>query len=147
MSLIRYEPVDILNRINQQLQNLYGTPAVLDDEESNVITGNWVPAVDIREDDNAYFLHADLPGVNPGDIDISMDNGMLTIRGEKKEEKEEEQAGYKRVERVRGSFYRRFSLPDNADPDNITARSEHGVLELVIPKKKAGKKTRVTVTS
>jgi HSP20 family protein len=147
MSLIRYEPVDILNRINQRLQNLYGLPAILNDEESNVITGNWVPAVDIREDDKAFILHADLPGVNPENIDISMENGMLTIRGEKKEDKEEEQAGYKRVERVRGSFYRRFSLPDNADADNITARSELGVLELVIPKRKAGKKTRVTVTS
>lgn len=147
MSLKQYEPVDILDRINQRLQRLYGLPVIHGDEESHVITGNWVPAVDIREDDDAFVLHADLPGVDPDDIDVSMENGMLTIRGEREQDREEEQFGYRRVERVRGSFYRRFSLPDNVDADNITARSEHGVLELVIPKRKTGQRTRVSVAS
>ncbi len=82
--------------------------------------------------------------MKPEEIDISMEEGVLTIRGEKKTEANTEKEGYKRVERTYGSFYRRFSLPDTANPDAISAKSNHGVLEIVIPKRKRFNRRRST---
>ncbi|MFP4244636.1 MAG: Hsp20/alpha crystallin family protein, partial [Ectothiorhodospira sp.] len=106
---------------------------------------DWVPAVDIREEKDAYVLHADVPGVDPKAIEVHMENGVLTIRGDRKEESTEERENYKRVERVRGSFYRRFSLPDTADAERISARSVNGVLEVRIPKQEKVQPRRITV--
>jgi HSP20 family protein len=144
---LTYEPVDWFNRLNKQLENLYGMPSLVGDEEGNVMTSRWMPAVDIKEEEEAYLIRADIPGVDPGDIDVSVDNGVLTIKGERKEEKEEEKAGYKRVERSRGSFYRRFTLPDNADADKVDAKSANGVLELKIAKRQSGKAKKIKVSS
>lgn len=136
MSLIKYEPVNTLNRLRDQLNRMYEPdyfPALWDDETGMTVS-NWSPSVDIREDDDKYVFLADLPGVDPKDIDVTCENGVLSIKGEKKAESVDEKEGYKRVERSRGSFYRRFSLPDTADTDKIMANVKHGVLELTIPK-------------
>jgi len=101
--------------------------------------------VDIKEDENQYTILADIPGVDPKDIDVTMENGVLSIKGEKHDEHVEESNGFKRIERSSGSFYRRFSLPDTADADNIKAESKHGVLEIVIPKKAAEQPRRIKV--
>ena len=93
------------------------------------------------------MIHADIPGVDPKDIDVHMENGILTIKGERQSETKEEREGYKRVERVRGSFYRRFSLPDTADAEAISAKSQHGVLEVVIPKQQKVQPRRIQVES
>ena len=146
MSLTRYEPLDILNRLQEQFNNLYGVPSGLKDEDSNIITSRWTPAVDVKEDEHAFLIHADIPGVDPKDIEITMENGILSIRGERHEEKAEEREGYKRIERSRGTFYRRFSLPDSADPDRIEASSKHGVLELTIPKREVSKAKKIKVS-
>ena len=90
--------------------------------------------MDIKEEKDRYVLRADLPGVDPKDIEIIAENGILTIRGNRPGETRENRTGYSRVERPRGSFYRRFSLPDTADLAQIVARSAHGVLEIGIPK-------------
>ena len=84
--------------------------------------------------------------MEPEKIDVSMEDGVLTIKGEKKTEAESEKEGYKRVERTYGSFYRRFSLPDTANPDAISAASKHGVLEIVIPKREAVQPKKINVT-
>ena len=94
-----------------------------------------------------FVIHADIPGVKPEEIDISMEDGVLTIRGEKKSEAKTEKEGYKRVERTYGSFYRRFSLPDTANADAISAASKHGVLEVVIPKREAVQPKKISVTA
>ena len=148
MFLTEYDPQRLFNRLQQQLNNLYGVmPARLDDEESNIVTSSWMPAVDIKEESDRYVIRADVPGVDPEKIEVTMKNGILTIRGERQTEKKEEDKGYKRVERSYGSFYRRFSLPDNADADNISAGSRNGVLELSIPKREVVKPRMVTVKS
>jgi HSP20 family protein len=103
--------------------------------------------VDIKEAPDKFVLQADLPGVKPEEIDISMEDGVLTVKGEKKTEAITDQEGYKRVERTYGSFYRRFSLPDTANPDGISAKSNHGVLEIVIPKREAVQPKKINVTS
>lgn len=141
MALKVYEPLDLLN----QFRNYQSLPSLFKDEDSNIFTSRWVPAVDIKEEEKAYVIHADVPGVKPDEIDVSMEGGLLTIKGERKEDKEEEKEGYKRVERVRGSFYRRFSLPDNADAEKIDASSENGVLKIVIPKKTAEQAKKIKI--
>lgn len=134
MSLVRYEPWNILNQLHGDIDRLYTQRAGYRDDESQLATSDWTPAVDIKEEDQRYVIHADVPGVNPDDIEVNMEDGVLSIKGERSSEKTEQGEGYKRVERVRGSFFRRFSLPDTADADAISAKSKNGVLEIVIPK-------------
>ncbi|HKJ87052.1 MAG TPA: Hsp20/alpha crystallin family protein, partial [Gammaproteobacteria bacterium] len=92
-----------------------------------------------------YTITADLPGVDTENIDVSLENGVLTIRGERKEDQREESGEYKRMERVRGTFFRRFTLPDTADAENVKAKSHNGILEIVIPKQKAVQPRKIKV--
>jgi len=129
MALTRYEPWGLLSQLQRELERNVA--------EGSTATAEWSPAVDIKEDADKFVIHADIPGVKPEEIDINMENGVLTIKGEKKSESKTEKEGYKRVERTYGSFYRRFSLPDTANAEAISASSKHGVLEIVIPKREA----------
>lgn len=131
MSMVRYEPWGLFDEMRREMERAMDRRT---SEESNVATSDWVPAVDIKEEDDSFLIVADIPGVDPKDIEVHMDSGMLTIKGEKESEKKQEKEGYKRVERTFGSFYRRFSLPDTADPERISANSNHGVLEVRIGK-------------
>jgi HSP20 family protein len=115
-------------------------------DRSSIVTSNWAPAVDIKEEDERFVLKADIPGVDPKNIQITMDDGVLTIKGERKHESEEKANGYTRVERSYGTFYRRFSLPDTADAERVTAKGKDGVLEVVIPKHEKVQPRRITVS-
>ncbi len=139
MAITRYEPWGLLSQLQRELER--GAA------EGSTATAEWAPAVDIKEDANRFVIHADIPGVKPEEIDISMEDGVLTIKGEKKSESKTEKEGYKRVERTYGSFYRRFSLPDTANADAISASSKHGVLEVVIPKREAVQPKKISVSS
>lgn len=141
MTLMRYEPWSLLNQLSRELERLHDTGG----REEPAITADWSPAVDIREEPEGYLLHADLPGVEPKDIEVHMENGVLTIRGERRHESREEREHYKRVERVHGTFFRRFALPDTADSDNISARCQNGVLEVRIPKQARVQPRRIAV--
>ncbi|NEL41573.1 MAG: Hsp20/alpha crystallin family protein, partial [Xanthomonas perforans] len=88
-----------------------------DTDESAVVTAQWVPRVDIKEEANHFVLYADLPGIDPGQIEVQMDKGILSIKGERKGESSTETERFSRIERRYGSFHRRFALPDSADPD------------------------------
>ena len=151
MNVVRYEPLNTLRRFQDEVNRLfndggaYGLNGSLDADRSSVATSAWTPAVDIKEEAQRYVITADVPGVEPKDIDITMENGVLTIKGERRSEASTDGNGYKRVERSYGGFYRRFSLPDTADSEGISARSEHGVLEVVIPKKEALQPRRIEV--
>ncbi len=146
MSLVQYEPWNLLNHLHGDLDRYFNKRlGVAGDNGSSLATSDWTPAVDIKEEDDSYVIHADVPGVEPKDIEVNMEDGVLTIKGERKFENEEEREGYKRVERVRGSFYRRFSLPDTANAEAISARSKNGVLEVVIPKQEKVQPKRIVV--
>jgi HSP20 family protein len=97
-------------------------------------TADWRPAVDIVEEKTRFVLRADLPGVDRDAIDVSMEDGFLTITGERASEDRSDVDGIERYERVTGRFYRRFSLPEAADADGIKARIRNGILEIEIPK-------------
>lgn len=143
MSIVRYDPFNYLTQLQDEINQVFKKSAV--GEESNVATSNWAPAVDIHEDEQKFTIEADIPGVKPSDIDVTMERGILSIRGERSDVKEEEREGYKRVERVRGSFYRRFSLPDTADEERIEAHGKDGVLQIVIPKREASKARKIRI--
>jgi HSP20 family protein len=130
MNLIRYQPWGLMNGLHHDLDRLLERQC--DDARATIC--DWSPTTDIREEDDRFVLRADVPGVDPKDIEITMEKGVLTVRGVRSAEKEIEKQSYLRVERTTGSFCRRFNLPDTADSDNITAKSTLGVLEVVIPK-------------
>ncbi len=107
-------------------------------------TSRWVPSVDAIECEDCYVLKADLPGVDRKDIEITFEDGALTLTGERSNDVESDHNGYKRVERSYGAFRRTFRMPDNIDAESISAKSEHGVLEVRVPKQeKAQKKIEV----
>ena len=151
MALVRYEPWNLLDRLQKEFsrQDLIDPYAGRDvgDDSSDVVTSHWRPAVDIKEEEDRFVIYADLPGVDPKDIEITMEQGVLTLKGERSEETKEEHEGYKRVERVSGSFYRRFSLPDTADAERIEAKGKNGVLEITLPKLEKVQPRKITVRS
>ena len=150
MALVNYEPWNLIDRLQQQLGQFGYTDKSLsngDNDYSNIVTSHWRPAVDIKEEADRFLITADLPGVDPKDIEITMDNGVLTIKGERQSETRVEKEGYKRVERVSGTFYRRFSLPDTADAERIEAKGKDGVLEVVLPKHEKVQPRKIEVRS
>ena len=142
MSLVRYEPWSLFDQLRREMERGLTTQS---GEVSSVATSDWVPAVDIKETEDSFVIVADIPGVKPEDIEVQMDNGVLTIKGEKQTEKKEEHEDFKRVERSYGSFYRRFSLPDTADPESVSAKSDHGVLEITVSKQEKVQPRKIAV--
>jgi HSP20 family protein len=150
MNIVRYRPWaghNSLHELRQAFDRLFeGNPFDQDDaDESSVVTSHWVPRVDVREESDRFVLYADLPGIDPADIEVSMDKGVLSIKGERSSETSSQTERFSRIERRYGSFHRRFALPDSADPDGIRAHGRHGVLEVTIPKKPESAPRRIQV--
>lgn len=126
--------------------NLHAKPALdrfFGDTESNA----WTPRVDVREEPSRFVILADLPGVDPADIEVQMDRNVLTLKGERKSESNEEGTKFTRVERRHGQFERRFTLPESADAEGISASGKHGVLENSIPKKAESAPRRIAINA
>ena len=143
MNLTRFEPWSIVDLLQRDLDRLSNRRYSTNGEENSV--ADWVPAVDIVEEKDRFLLRADVPGVEPADIEVSMDAGVLSVSGERKSDTVSEHDGYRRVERATGRFLRRFTLPDTADADGITAASSNGILEVSIPKRPEIQARRITV--
>jgi HSP20 family protein len=142
MALIHYDPWRRLQQLQQEMNSLFDPRFSGGDESATVTTSDWVPAVDVKEEDDRFLIVADIPGVDPANIEVHMEKGILSIKGERREEHTEEREGYKRIERAQGTFHRRFTLPDTADAEGISAKSRHGTLEITIPKREAQTSTR-----
>ncbi len=134
MDPIFYQPLNHIHHLHKELDSLFGSYKNYDDDQSSMATCDWIPAVDIFEKKDCYVLHADVPGVDPKDIEIIAENGKLTISGKRPGKVYEKSSGYRHNERPTGSFYRLFRLPDTADLAGVTARSRNGVLEITIPR-------------
>jgi HSP20 family protein len=145
MSLTRYEPWNLVNRLHSDLDRLFGRQFFTGDDESQGAVSDWLPAVDVQETQDAFVLTADLPGVDPKNIDITMENGVLTLRGRRESEQTKEEHGYRRIERSHGEFFRRFTLPDSADGEAISANCAHGVLTVRIGKRAEVQPRRIQV--
>jgi HSP20 family protein len=130
--------------LQEQLSRAFGEVPERTGEESNLTA--WVPAVDIYETENELVIKADLPEVNPQDLDIRVANNILTIRGERKFEKNVNEENYLRVERAYGSFTRSFSLANSVKSEEIKADYQNGALTLYIPKAEEAKPKQIKVS-
>jgi HSP20 family protein len=145
MALIRWEPVRELNTLqsemNRLFNNLFDTPV----PNGTTSVRRWIPAMDLVETDDDFVLRADLPGLSEGDVNIELEDNVLTVSGERKAEHEERKEGYYRVERASGSFSRSLTLPEGVSPDAIKANFDKGVLEVRIPKPEERKPRKVAI--
>ena len=145
MALLQYDPLYGFNQLRREINRLLDQNVPNGEDGGMVYARDWAPAVDIREEEDRYVVYADVPGVDPQSIEITMENGVLTLAGERKLESREEADQFRRVERVRGKFLRRFTLPQTTDTDRIAARSFHGTLEITIPKAQQALSRRIPV--
>jgi HSP20 family protein len=144
MTIVQYEPWRLLNRFHRDLGRVFGEGGSLSEAETSADV-TWLPVVDVHEEAERFVVRADLPGVDPKDVEITTDKGVLTIRGQRHADKPENVKGYERVERVSGAFLRRFTLPEGADAAAIKAKQTNGVLEISIPKQPQVQPQRISV--
>lgn len=147
MSLIKWNPERDLMRLDREFSRLFDFFTnrfdTRDDREyENAV---WSPFTDIAEDDNQYTLKLELPGIKKGDVKISYNNGALTVSGERKEEKEETNKKYHRIERAYGNYYRSFTLPSKIKEDNISAEFSDGILTIEVPKAEEAKPREIEI--
>lgn len=136
-NLVRREPWDLFDWVGPDMNRFFGRHflrRMFADEDLPVGTAEWMPAVDVEDKTDKVVVRADVPGVKPEDIQVTLENGVLTLSGERKSETEEKGKEFTRVERTYGKFFRSFTLPQGADPDKISATTKEGVLEVIVPK-------------
>jgi len=149
MSQYLYSPFNGLNQLHRELGRFFepGLTSSTADDRTITAQADWSPEVDIKETSEGYQLIIDLPGIEPSEVDITVDKNLLSISGSRTTNSESDEKGYKRRERVSGSFLRQFTLSDQADSENIRAKSAHGVLEINIPKHANQSPLNITVES
>ncbi len=136
----------MLDQLYREMNSMFEPSVAEQGDEGKIEVADQAPVVDIKENEDRYDLHVDLPGVDPKTVEVTADNGAPEIKGERNSELKASQGGYSRIERHFGRFYRRFSLPDQVDTDNIKATSQHGVLTVTIPKAETAKPLRIEVS-
>ena len=142
MSLVHYKPVNLFNQFNDEMNRYFSQTR----ESAANQEHDWMPAVDIREEESRYLLAADIPGVDRKNVEITLEEGVLTVKGERNTGTDISEEGYRRRERTHGTFMRQFTLPDTVDAGNISAAVQDGVLEIEIPKQDKPEPRRITVS-
>jgi len=133
----KWDPLRELDEFSNRLSGYFGqSPLLRHDGETGLAESLWAPVVDITEDDKEYLLKAELPGLDKNEVKVAVEEGMLTISGERKKEREEKNKKIHRIERSYGNFIRSFALPDNADGTHIRAEFKNGILQVHLPKRK-----------
>ncbi|MGB5719331.1 MAG: Hsp20/alpha crystallin family protein [Woeseiaceae bacterium] len=143
MNIARFEPWTFVDLLRRDLDRLADPRRTAGNDHDSV--ADWIPAVDIFEEKDRYVVRADVPGVEPEDINVSMDNGVLNLAGERRAEPRADNASAQRIERAAGRFFRHFTLPESTDAEGITARYSNGILEVAIPKLPEVQARRITV--
>jgi HSP20 family protein len=146
MALVRWEPVRELSTLQNEMNRLFSS--FFDTPTNGQETGlrRWVPAMDLVETDDHFVLRADLPGLDAGDVNIEVEDNVLTLSGERRAEHESKREGFYRVERSFGGFRRSLTLPEGVDLEQIAANFDKGVLEIVIPKPEQRKPRKVAIS-
>ncbi|MDD3762471.1 MAG: Hsp20/alpha crystallin family protein [Nevskiales bacterium] len=143
MNIIRHEPWALHRELINEVNRLFDRSA----DASSGATAEWVPNVDIHEYSDRFELFADVPGVDPSSIEITLDKGVLTLAGTREGARQEGPAAERsRSERPSGKFLRRFVLPDTVDSDAVSATGKHGVLQIVIPKRPQAQPRKIAIT-
>lgn len=146
MTILRYEPWTLVNRLHRRLDPALSAAAGVE-ETADTATSSWTPLVDVYEEPERFAVFLDVPGVEPKDIEITAEKGVLTVRGERHAQQPEAKSTRQRIERRSGKFVRRFTLPEAASPEAITAKHTHGVLEVSIPKQAKLQPRRIEVAA
>ena len=145
MSIVRYDPFRDLRTLQEEVNRLFSTNLSRSFGDEGIGRGAWAPSVDIYENKDQIVLEAELPGMKQEDFDLSIENNIITLRGERKFEKTEETDNYHRVERSYGSFTRSFTLPQTVSAEGATADYSNGVLRVTLPKREETKARRIEV--
>lgn len=145
MAIIRWDPFRDMVTLREKMNRLFEDVFTGRAEDKELAAGTWAPAVDIYETENELIMTAEVPGIEEKDIEIKIEDNTLSLRGERKFEKETKEENYHRIERSYGSFYRAFTLPNSIDPDKIQAEHENGVLKISMPKRHELKPRKVKI--
>lgn len=145
MSIVRYDPFRDLRSLQDEVNRLFSTNLPRAFGEEGIARGAWNPSVDIYENKDQIVLEAELPGMKREDFDLSIENNVITLRGERRFEKQDDSDNYHRVERSYGSFARSFTLPQTVQADEVTAEYRNGVLRVTMPKREEVKARRIEV--
>ncbi len=146
MSIVRYDPFRDLRTLQEEVNRLFSTNLTRAFDDDGIGRGAWAPSVDIYENKDQIVLEAELPGMKQDDFDLSIENNIITLRGERRFEKTEETDNYHRVERSYGAFTRSFTLPQTVSAEGATAEYNNGVLRVTLPKREETKARRIQVT-
>ncbi|HJP90718.1 MAG TPA: Hsp20/alpha crystallin family protein [Pyrinomonadaceae bacterium] len=146
MTIMRYDPFRDLRTLQEEVNRLFSTNMSRAFDDEGIGRGAWAPSVDIYENKDHIVLEAELPGMKQEDFDLSIENNILTLRGERKFEKTDETDNYHRVERSYGAFTRSFTLPQTVSAEGATAEYNNGVLRVTLPKREETKARRIQVT-
>ncbi len=144
MAITRHEPWTVVSQLQNEINRVFGN---INDGDSSSATAEWTPAVDVREFKDRFELLVDLPGVEVNTVDITLDNGVLTISGERRDDDITEEAHQARRERRFGRYHRRFILPDTANAEQVHAKGRNGVLEISIAKHAKAQPRRISVNA
>jgi len=134
MTLVRWDPFHELESMSDRLNRVFARPTLSTSSREALTVADWMPTVDISETDTEYLIKAELPEVKKEDVKVTVENGVLTLQGERRQEKEEKGKKYHRVERSYGSFARSFTLPESVDEGAVKAEYKDGMLNLHLPK-------------
>ena len=146
MTLVRWNPSRELEEMSDRLNRMFNRQALSQaNAKETMVVADWVPSVDVSETDGEYQIKAEIPDVKKEDVKVTLEDGVLTIQGERKHEKEEKGKKYHRVERSYGSFARSFTLPDLVDEEKVKAEFKDGVLNLQLPKSEKAKPKAIEV--
>ena len=145
MNIIKYDPFREMRSLQDEVNRLFASSFTRGGNDNDLMRGAWSPSVDIFENQNEIVLEAELPGLRPEDVNISIENNVLTIHGERKFEKKDEGDNFHRVERSYGSFTRSFTLPPTVQSENAQAEFENGVLKLTLAKREEAKPRRIEI--
>ncbi|HKW85529.1 MAG TPA: Hsp20/alpha crystallin family protein [Nitrospiraceae bacterium] len=146
MTLVRWDPFRELEEMSNRLNRIFDRPVLRNSNGKEALTiADWVPSVDISETDTEYLIKAELPEVKKEDVKVTLQDGVLTIQGERRQEKEEKDKKFHRVERSYGSFVRSFTLPDYVDDAKVKAEFKEGILNLHLPKSERAKPKAIEV--
>ena len=147
MNLVKWDPFRELEDVTNRLNRIFGQSLARSESGQNMLAvADWAPSVDISETDSAYLIKGEIPGVKKEDVKVTIQDGMLTIQGERKQEKEEKGKKFHRIERSYGSFVRSFRVPDDADENSVKAEFKDGMLNVTLPKSEKAKARAVNIS-
>ncbi len=147
MNLVKWDPFRELEDMSSRLNRIFGRTSLRSGADNEMMAvADWMPSVDISETDTAYLIKGEIPGVKKEDVKVTVENGMLTIQGERKQEKEEKGKKFHRVECSYGSFVRSFRVPGDADESVIKAEFKDGMLNVTLPKSEKAKPKSISVS-